>query len=96
MTNELKLRGNAQITPTGSLYIEKVSDTLHRVKKYKVDFYDGTSKAITHDQYEALVKRLEQSDTRFIRFKDGEVIAISQIKKIFPYEVIVDTRKENL
>ena len=47
MDNQLIPYGDKQITPLGSLYIERVSDTLHRVKKYKINFIGGESREIT-------------------------------------------------
>lgn len=91
-------RGEVQITPTGGMYLEKLADTLHRVRKYRMYLIGGDTKELTHEQYEAISKALMEMNggSRFIRFKDGEMISSSQITSIRPYEVIVDTRKETL
>lgn len=98
MDNQLIPLGDKQITPLGSLYIEKIADTLHRVKKYRVEFVGGITKDVTYQQYEAITAAITSKDApKYIKFKsDGEVVATNQIKRIKPYEVIVDTRKENL
>lgn len=91
-------RGDVQVTPTGSVYLEKVSDTLHRVKKYQMKLLGGETKELTHEQYEAISAALAELNggSRFFKFKNGEVISSSQIASIRPYETIVDTRKEDL
>lgn len=89
--------GNNDITPSGAMYIEKLADTLHRVRKYKVSLYGDRTKEISHESYERLAELLQKQQLpKFIKFKDGEVIATNQILGIKPFEVIVDTRKENL
>lgn len=90
--------GEAQITPSGALYMEKMADTLHRVRKYRMNLIGGGTKELTHEQYEAISQVLMGLDgsSKFIKFKDGEMISSSQITSIKPYEVIVDTRKESL
>lgn len=91
-------RGDVQLTPTGSVYIEQVSDTLHRVKKYQMKLLGGEVKDLTHEQYEAISNALAELNggSRFFKFKSGEVISSSQIASIRPYETIIDTRKEDL
>ena len=90
-------RGEVQLTPSGSLYIEKLSDTLHRVKRYKISFIGGETKEITHEQYSNIQDVLfGATDRKYIKFKDGQIVAINQIASIKPYEVIVDTSKEVL
>ncbi len=89
--------GDNQITPTGALYIEQLAGTLHRVKKYRVNFMDKTSRELSHKEYLNLTKALmERPDMKFVRFSDGSVVSTNQIVGIKPYEVIVDTRKEDL
>lgn len=90
--------GEAQITPSGALYIEKMADTLHRVRKYRMNLIGGDTKELTHEQYEAISQVLMNlnGESKFIKFKDGEMISSGQITSIKPYEVIVDTRKEPL
>ena len=39
--------GNNDITPSGAMYIEKLADTLHRVRKYKVSLYGDRTKEIS-------------------------------------------------
>lgn len=91
-------RGEAQITPSGALYMEKMADTLHRVRKYQMNLIGGGTKELTYEQYEAISQVLMglNGSSKFIKFKDGEMISSSQITSIKPYEVIVDTRKESL
>lgn len=91
----IKLDG-AQITQTGSLYIEKLSDTLHRVKKYRMNLADGTARELTYKEYTIISNGVTKGSAKFVKLHDGELIAVSQIRSIKPYEVIVDTRKENL
>lgn len=88
--------GDVQITPTGSLYMEKLADTLHRVRKYRLSLADGSSRELTFKEYTMISGGLMQTSARFIKLRDGEMIAVSQIRSIKPYEVIVDTRKEQL
>lgn len=97
MNNQLVSYGDKQITPLGNLYVEKVSDTLHRVKKHHINFIGGTSREITYQQYEAISKvLLSPNAPRFIRFKDdGDVIATNQIASIKTEETIIDTRRED-
>ena len=91
-------RGEAQITPSGALYMEKMADTLHRVRKYRMNLIGGGTKELSREQYEAISQVLMglNGNSKFIKFKDGEMISSSQITSIKPYEVIVDTRKESL
>lgn len=88
--------GNVQVTPTGSLYIEKLSDTLHRVKKYRLSLADGTSRELTFKEYTVISEGVTKTNAKFVKLHDGELIAVSQIRTIKPFEVIVDTRKEQL
>lgn len=96
MDNQLEAYGDKQITPLGNLYVEKISDTLHRVKKHRINFIGGTSREITYQQYESISKvLLSPNAPRFIRFKDdGDVIATNQIASIKTEETIIDTRRE--
>lgn len=98
MENGLIKKGEVELTPNGSLYIEKLSDTLHRVKKYRMKLIGGETKELTYEQYESIIGVLDSlnGSSRFIKFKDGEIISSSQITSIKPYEVIIDTRKEVL
>lgn len=88
--------GSVQVTPTGSLYIEKLSDTLHRVKKYRLSLSDGTSRELTFKEYTVISEGVTKTNVKFVKLHDGELIAVSQIRSIKPFEVIVDTRKEQL
>lgn len=98
MDNQLTIYGNKQVTPLGNLYVEKVSDTLHRVKKHRINFIGGTSREITYQQYDAISEALLSPDApRFIRFKDsGDVVATNQIASIKSEEAIIDTRREEM
>lgn len=98
METELTPYCGKQITPLGSLFIEKHGDTLYRVKKFRINFLDKTSKEITYPQYERLSQLLQSPNIpRFVQFdSDGEVIATAQIASVKPYEVLVDTRREDL
>lgn len=98
MDNQLIPYGDKQITPLGNLYIEQVSDTLHRVKKYKINFIGGDSREITYQQYESISNLLiSPTAPKFIRFKEtGDVIATNQISSIKTYETIIDTRREDM
>lgn len=91
-------KGEAEITPTGALYLEQMADTLHRVRKYRMKLIGGDIKELTHAQYESVTNALVSLNggSKFFRFNDGEIISSSQIVSIKPYEVIVDTRKETL
>lgn len=88
--------GDLQITPTGSLYIEKLADTLHRVKKYRLALADGSNRELTFKEYTVISKGVTETNAKFVKLHDGELIAVSQIRSIKPYDVIVDTRKERL
>ena len=90
--------GEAQITPSGALYLEKMADTLHRVRRYRMRLINGEEKELSHDQYEAISDALMKlgNSSRFFKFKDGSMISSGQIVSIKPYEVIVDVRKERL
>lgn len=88
--------GGVQLTPSGSLYIEKLADTLHRVTKYKLSLNDGTSRELTHNEYCAVSEGLTKTNAKFVKLTNGELIAVSIIRSVKPYEVIVDTRKERL
>lgn len=88
--------GELQITPTGSLYIERLSDTLHRVKKYRLSLSDGSTRELTFKEYTIISDGVTKSNAKFVKLHDGELIAVSQIRSIKPYEVIVDSRKETL
>lgn len=88
--------GSVQVTPSGSLYIEKLSDTLHRVKKYRLSLADGTSRELTFKEYTVISEGVTKTNAKFVKLHDGELVAVSQIRSIKPFEVIVDTRKEQL
>lgn len=85
--------GGVQIMPNGALYVCKLSDTLHLVKQYRMKLIGGDTKELTHQQYEAIMKALSDGQ-KFIKFKDGDMIAAGQIASIKPYEQIIDTRKD--
>lgn len=88
--------GGVQLTPSGSLYMEKLADTLHRVTKYKLSLADGTSRELTYKEYCAVSEGLTKTNAKFVKLASGELIAVSIIRSVKPYEVIVDTRKEQL
>lgn len=91
--------GETTVTPSGAVYIEKLAETLHRVRGYKIIFFDKREKEITYEQYEKISRILTELDgngSKFIKFKDGEIISSSQIASIRPYEYVVDTRKGQL
>lgn len=98
MDNQLIPYEDKQLTPQGNLYIAKVNDTLHRVKKFRVEFIGGTSREITYQQYEAISNMLLGSDApKFIRFKDnGDIVATNRIASVKADEMIIDTRREDL
>lgn len=98
MDNQLIPYEDKQLTPLGNLYVEKVSDTLHRVKKFKIHFIGGTSREITYQQYDSISKVLTSPNApKFIRFKNnGDVIATNQIASIKAEETIIDTRREDM
>ena len=88
--------GKVELTPSGSLYMEKLADTLHRVIKYKLSLTDGTSRELTFKEFCAVSDGLTQTNAKFVKLANGELIAVSIIRSVKPYEVIVDTRKERL
>lgn len=88
--------GNVQVTPSGSLYMEKLSDTLHRVKKYHMSLLDGTTRELTFKEYTVISAGVTKGTAKFVKLHDGELIAVSQIRSIKPCETIVDARKESL
>lgn len=88
--------GGVQVTPTGSLYMEKLSDTLHRVKKYRMSLLDGTTRDLTFKEYTVISTGVTKGAAKFVKLHDGELIAVSQIRSIKPFEVIIDTRKDTL
>ena len=88
--------GSIEITPSGSRYIEKLSDTLHRVKKYRLTLIDGSTRELTFKEYTVISEGVTKSNAKFMKLHDGELIAVSQIRSIKPYDTIVDTRKEAL
>lgn len=98
MDNQLIPYEDKQVTPLGNLYVERVSDTLHRVKKYKINFIGGDSREITYQQYDNISNLLlSPAAPKFIRFKEtGDVIATNQIASIKSYETIIDTRREDM
>lgn len=91
-------RGEVQITPAGSLYLEQVADTLHRVRRYRMRLIGGEVRELSHEQYEAVSSALAtlNGSSRFFKFSDGSIVSSSQIATIQPYEVIIDSRKEDL
>ena len=52
----LQKSGKTDITPSGAMYIEKLADTLHRVRKYKVSLYGDRTKEISYESYERLAE----------------------------------------
>lgn len=87
-----------QITQLGNLYLGKVSDTLHRVRKFEINFIGGDKKEITYEQYDGISKAITSpTPPKFVRFKDsGDVIAVNQIASIKSKDVLVDTRREDM
>lgn len=94
-TGLIKYNG-VQLTPSGSLYMEKLADTLHRVTKYKLSLSDGTSRDLTYKEYRVVSEGLIKTNAKFVKLANDELIAVSIIRSVKPYEVIVDTRKERL
>lgn len=95
--NELVTYEDKQITQLGNLYVEQVSDTLHRVKKFTINFIGGTSREVTFPEYDAISKAITSPNApKFIKFKNGDFIAVNQIVNISTKEVIVDTRREDM
>ena len=67
--------------------------------RINIIFFDKREKEITYEQYEKISRILTSLDgngSKFIKFKDGEIVSSSQIASIRPYEYIVDTRKAEL
>lgn len=96
-SNALTPYEDKQITPKGNLYVDKVSDTLHRVKKFELRFIGGTSREVTYPEYDAISKAItSQNAPKFIKFKNGDFIAVNQIATIKSKEIIVDTRREDM
>lgn len=96
-SNELIPYKDKQITQLGNLYIERINDTLHRVRKYKINFIGGTSKQITYEQYEKILDVITRVDApKFLKFKSGDIVAVSQIASIKTEDVVVDTRREDM
>lgn len=85
-----------EITPAGSLYLERLSDTLHKVKKYRMNLADGTIRELTYKEYMVISAGVVKGTAKFVKLHDGELIATHQIRSIKPYEVIIDSRKEAL
>lgn len=85
-----------ELTPSGSLYVEKLADTLHRVRKYRLSLGDGTSRELTYKEYAVITTALTKTNAKFVKLRDGELVAVGLIRSIKPYEVIVDIRKEQL
>lgn len=98
MDNQLIPFNGAQVTPLGNLYVEKISDTLHRVKKYKINYIGGTSQEISYKTFVGLTKVLASPNPpRFIQFEEtSDLVATNQIASVRSYETIVDTRRENM
>lgn len=96
--NKLTIYEGKQVTPLGNLYIEKVSDTLHRVKKFKVNYIGGTSQEISYKTYVGLSKALGQPNPpKFIQFSEtGDLVATNQIASIKTYDALIDTRREDM
>jgi len=96
-STELVTYEDKQITVKGNLYVEQVSDTLHRVKKFEINFIGGTKREITYQEYETITKAITSANApKFIKFKDGTFIAVNQIVSIKSHDVIVDTRREDM
>lgn len=96
-SNALVPYEDKQITALGNLHVAQVSDTLHRVKKFKVNLIGGTSREVTYPEYDHIAKAITSSNApRFIKFKNGDFIAVNQIVSIKADEVIIDTRREEM
>lgn len=99
MDNQLIPYNGHQVTPLGNLYVEKVSDTLHRVKRYEINLMGGGKREITYQEYSAISDAITGRNDeipKFIKFKDGDFIAVNQIVNIKANETIIDTRREDL
>lgn len=98
MDNQLIPYNGNQMTPLGNLYMERISDTLHRVKKFKINFINGESQEISYKQFVGLTNALDSPNPpRFIQFDGDEaLIATNQIASVRSYETIVDTRREDM
>lgn len=97
MDNQLIPYNGNQMTPLGNLYVEKVSDTLHRVKKFKINFINGESQEISYKQFVGLTSALDSPNPpRFIQFDEtDDLIATNQIASVRSFETIIDTRRED-
>lgn len=96
-SNDLVAYEDKQVTVKGNLYVEQVSDTLHRVKKFEINFIGGTKREVTYPEYDAITKAITSPNApKFIKFKDGTFIAVNQIVSIKSHDVIVDTRREDM
>lgn len=98
MDNQLIPINDKQMTPLGYEYVEQVSDTLHRVKKYKINYIGGSSQEITYKQFCNLSRVLGGANPpKFIQFENtDDIVATNQIASIKAYETIVDTRREDM
>ncbi len=98
MENQLIPYNGHQMTALGNLYVEKVSDTLHRVKKFKINYIGGTSQEISYKTFVNLTKVLASPNMpKFIQFAEtDDIVATNQIVSVKSYETIVDTRREEL
>lgn len=88
--------GDANITPSGSLYHEKLAETLHRVTKYHMNLIDGSERVLTYKEYRLFNLTIQDPQKRFIQLHTGELIAVNQVRNVKPVVTIVDTRKEEL
>lgn len=95
--NALVAYKDKQITQLGNLHIEQICDTLHRVKKFTINFIGGTSREVTYPEYDVISKAITSPNApKFIKFKNGDFIAVNQIANISTREVIVNTMRENM
>lgn len=90
--------GDKQLTPSGNLYMERVNDTLYRVKKYRINYIGGGSQEISYKTFAGLSQVLGGANPpKFIQFSEtDDIVATNQIASIKSYEKIIDTRKEEL
>lgn len=88
--------GDISITPQGSLYLERLSDTLHRVTRYHMNLIDGSERVLTYKEYKLFNLTIQDPNKRFIQLHAGELIAVNQVRNVKPITSIVDTRKEEL
>lgn len=97
MTFSIVPYGKYQVTQSGDLYQAKLGDTLHRVTKHLLKLRNGETRDISFREYTLCVKAISNPEAiKFVKLDSGEIIALSAIFSIKPYDVIIDERKEDL